>query len=247
MNKIASLVLAGSLLCINAYAKEAHGSAHWSYEGDTSPIHWGDLDPKYRMCKEGKNQSPIDLNRFVEAKLPKMKIHYAGHALNVINNGHTIKVNTDDLSKITVDGIDFILKQFHFHTPSENRIEGKSFPMEAHFVHLDKDGNIAVIAVMFEEGEKNKALEKILNENPKEVGKKIPLRESFNPGELFPNKLDYYRFNGSLTTPPCTEGVRWLVLKKTVKASKDQIEKMHSIMRNNNRPTQPLNAREVLK
>ncbi len=221
--------------------------SHWGYSGKDGPTHWGDVDPKFRMCKLGVNQSPVDMNRFIDAKLPKLTITYAGNAKDVVNNGHTIKVSTMGKNIVVVDGISFLLKQFHFHTPSENMIDGKQFPMEAHFVHQSEDGDYLVIALMFTEGEHNKALQKVLNDlNPK-VGYKKQLKEMFNPGELFPKKLDYYRYDGSFTTPPCTEGVRWIVLKIPVSASKEQLVKMNSIMGNNNRPIQPLKARVILK
>ncbi|BCD59699.1 MULTISPECIES: carbonic anhydrase [unclassified Nitratiruptor] len=226
---------------------EGHHANHWSYSGQEGPQHWGEIDPKFRMCALGVNQSPIDMNRFVDAKLPSLKITYAGIAKEVVYNGHTIKVTTLGKNEVVIDGKPFVLQQFHFHTPSENKINGKQFPMEAHFVHKSKDGEYLVIALMFKEGAKNSALQKILNDLQPEVGQKRMLKEMFNPGDFFPRKLDYYRYDGSFTTPPCTEGVRWIVLKRPVQASKEQIAKMHEIMHNNNRPVQPLKARVILK
>ena len=238
------LILSG-FLAISAIAASHH--AHWSYKGESGPLHWGELDKKFFMCEKGVNQSPVNLNRFVEANLQKPKIKYSGHAESVVNNGHTIKVKVQGIDWIEIDGKKFNLLQFHFHTPSENKIEGKSFPMEAHFVHKSNDGEYLVIALMFKEGNENKALQKVLNDLDPKVGDEKQLKEMFNPGEFFPKKLDYFRYDGSLTTPPCTEGVRWIVLKNSVEASKEQIEKMHKIMGNNNRPTQPLKARVILK
>jgi len=229
-----------------AVQKRLH-SAHWSYSGSSGPEFWGDLKDEYFMCKDGKNQSPIDLNRFVEANLPKLKITYAGNAVSIINNGHTIKVNTNKGNKIEIDGKTFVLKQFHFHTPSENKIDGIQYPMEAHFVHMDKDGNLAVIAIMYKEGRENRGLKKVLYQLPKEKGHVSLLAEMFNPGDLFPRKLDYYRYSGSLTTPPCSEGVRWIVIKTPAEASKEQLDIMRKVMGKNNRPIQPLNARIILK
>ncbi|NPA03629.1 MAG: carbonic anhydrase family protein [Epsilonproteobacteria bacterium] len=228
---------------------EGHHADHpsWGYAKENGPSKWGDLAFEFHICKEGVNQSPIDLNRFIEADLPDLKIIYAGNATTVANNGHTIKVEVMGKDEVVVDGIPFSLVQFHFHTPSENKIKGKQFPLEAHFVHESPQGEFLVIALMFEEGEPNKALQKVLNDLNSTVGSKNLLHEMFNPGEFFPKKLDYYRYSGSFTTPPCTEGVRWLVLKNSVEASKEQIEKMHKIMGDNNRPTQPLKARCVLK
>ncbi len=248
MKKTLSLIAAATF-AIAGVTGEAHHAEHphWGYNGAGAPDHWGDIDPKFRMCKLGVNQSPVDLNRFIDAKLPKLKIYYAGIAFDVINNGHTIKVNTQGRNEVIVDGKKFSLVQFHFHTPSENKINSKQFPMEAHFVHKSDDGEYLVIALMFEKGEENKALQKMLNDVSAKVGESKKLHEMFNPGELFPRKLDYYRFEGSFTTPPCTEGVRWIVLKNPVTASKEQIEKMHKVMGNNNRPVQPLKARVILR
>ncbi|BCD67513.1 carbonic anhydrase [Nitratiruptor sp. YY09-18] len=220
---------------------------HWSYKGSEGPIHWGEIDPKFRMCKLGVNQSPINMNRFIDAKLPDLQITYAGISKEVVNNGHTIKVTASGKNEVVVDGIPFELMQYHFHTPSENTLNGKHFPMEGHFVHKSKDGEYLVIALMFKEGKKNSALEKVLTYLDPKVGNKKNLKEMFNPGDFFPKKLDYYRYDGSFTTPPCTEGVRWIVLKNPVEASKEQIAKMHAMMGNNNRPTQPLHARVILK
>lgn len=229
-----------------AVQKRLHTS-HWGYSGDTGPKYWGDLKDEYFMCKEGKNQSPIDLKRFVDADLEKLNIRYAGNAVSIINNGHTIKVNTNQGNKLIIDGITFTLKQFHFHTPSEHTFDGKHYPMEAHFVHADEDGNLAVIALFFKEGKENRGLKKVLYQLPKVKGQVSLLAEMFNPGDLFPRKLDYYRFNGSLTTPPCSEGVRWIVIKTPAQASKEQIDTLRKIMGKNNRPVQPLNARVILE
>ena len=221
-------------------------SGHWSYEGNTGPKYWGNLDKKFIMCKIGKNQSPVDLNRFVKGKLENLTISYNGKAEEVINNGHTIKVKTEGKNFVIIDGIKFYLKQFHFHTPSENKINGVQYPMEAHFVHLDKNGNIAVLAVMFKEGNYNKTMQKIIKSMPKHPHNENEL-SYFNPKELLPVSKKYYRFNGSLTTPPCSEGVRWIVFKTPVEVSKTQIEEMHKVMGKNNRPVQPLNARFIVE
>ena len=238
------LFVAGALFGADVSHSHPH---HWSYSGDTGPAHWGELDPEFFMCKEGKNQSPVDMNRFVKTKLKKLKATYSGNARTVVNNGHTIKVETMGRNEVVVDGIPFNLLQFHFHTPSENTIEGKHYPMEAHFVHKSKDGEVLVVALMFEEGERNSALDKVVADLSSKIGESRPLKEMFNPGDLYPRKLKYYRYNGSFTTPPCTEGVRWIVLKKPVTASKEQLIKMNRLMGDNNRPTQPLNARLILK
>ena len=222
--------------------------AHWGYSGHEGPEHWGELDPEYSLCSEGKNQSPVNLTGMIESDLPPITINYKSGGNEILNNGHTIQVNHNPGSTITVDGNEFELKQFHFHAPSENTIEGHSYPMEAHFVHADKQGNLAVIAVMFKAGEKNAELEKAWAHMPENAGEKRALPKSVDAKILLPHDRDYYRFNGSLTTPPCSEGVWWLVMKYFHTASKKQIDKfVHTMHHPNNRPVQPANARAILK
>ena len=221
---------------------------HWGYSGHEGPEHWGELDPKYSVCSEGKNQSPVNLTGMIESNLSPITINYQSGGTEILNNGHTIQVNYKSGSTITVNGHEFELKQFHFHSPSENTIEGHSYPMEAHFVHADKEGNLAVIAVMFKTGEKNEELEKAWEHMPESAGEKNALPKSVDANILLPHNQDYYRFNGSLTTPPCSEGVLWLVMKYFDTASKEQIDKFaHTMHHQNNRPVQPVNARAILK
>jgi carbonic anhydrase len=166
----------------------------------------------------------------------------------VVNNGHTVKVVTAGKSYIEVDGKRFYLLQFHFHAPSEHTVNGKHYPFEAHFVHADQKGNLAVVAVLFKVGKKNPTLERILQYTPTEVGKKNYLTVKVNPALLLPQEKDYYYYSGSLTTPPCSEGVRWFVMKTPMEMSKEQLQKFEEIFGvPNNRPVQPLNARKVLR
>jgi len=226
--------------------KHAH-TVHWSYEGEGAPEHWAQIDKRYFMCKEGNNQSPINLTHFTESELPAIQFDYHLISTEILDNGHTEQVNVKKGSSITVDDIQFDLKQFHFHTPSENNINGNSFPLEAHFVHASKNGELAVVAVMFKEGKANAALTELWAQMPEKVGEHHTI-DAKHLDALLPKNRDYYRFNGSLTTPPCTEGVRWLVMKNSVTLSKAQIEKFAKIMHlHNNRPIQATNARMILK
>ena len=232
------LLLSGSALS---------AGVHWEYSGEAGPDNWAKLSPEYSACA-GKNQSPINLAGFIDAKLTPIVFNYRGGSAEILNNGHTVQINALPDSSISVDGIQFELKQFHFHAPSENLVNGKSFPLEAHLVHADKDGNLAVVAVMFTEGKAHKGLEKAWAQMPKTEGDKSGLTSAISPREILPPKRDYYRFNGSLNTPPCSEGVRWLVMKHPISASREQIEEFtHVIHHNNNRPVQAVNARPVLK
>jgi carbonic anhydrase len=239
-------IMAIGLLLISNAAFSSDGK-HWSYSGETGPDNWAKLSPEFSACM-GSNQSPINLAGFIDAKLAPIKFKYADTGLEIVNNGHTIQINSGVGSSISIDSIQFDLKQFHFHAPSENLIKGKSFPLEAHLVHSDKDGNLAVVAVMFKEGKANKVLAQAWTQMPQNADEKNLLSANLAPLGLLPSNRNYYRFNGSLTTPPCSEGVRWLVMKNAVTASKEQIDAFtHVIHHPNNRPVQPVKARPVLE
>ena len=226
----------------------AAGGTHWGYTGHEAPEHWGELNIEYSLCATGVNQSPVDLSGFTQAELKPLSIQYKAGGQEVVNNGHTIQVNYAPGSTLNVEGHVYELKQFHFHTPSENTIEGKFYPMEMHLVHVDKEGNIAVIGVMFFEGEMNNELAKAWSVMPKDHDKTATAASTIDANALLPKRHDYYRFNGSLTTPPCTEGVTWVVMKEPVTVSSAQVEAFAEVMHHpNNRPVQPLNARTVLK
>lgn len=250
LNHKLTVALATCLLSGAAFAAE-HGHdahPHWSYEGAGNPQHWAELEEGFKACGNGKNQSPVDLTGFVKSELPPIEFHYQASGDQVVNNGHTIQVNFPQGSSITVAGHTFALKQFHAHAPSENLINGKSFPLEAHFVHADGAGNLAVVAVMFEDGAANPELEKAWRAMPQHADEKAALKDKVLGTAIMPADKHYYRFNGSLTTPPCTEGVTWLVLKQPVTASHEQIAHFaHAMHHPNNRPVQPLHARVVLE
>ena len=247
MKKALFSVLATAALLTACASSPTSQHAHWGYVGEGAPENWAKLSSDYSTCN-GKNQSPINLTGFLKAEMKPLKPDYVAGGQEILNNGHTIQVNFTPGSQLVVDGTAFELKQFHLHAPSENQINGKSFPMENHLVHADKNGNLTVLAIMYEEGEESPALAKFWSQSPQKGGDKAALSASVNAASLLPAKLDYYRFNGSLTTPPCSEGVRWLVLKQPVTASKAQIEAFTALMGgSNNRPVQPVNARPVLQ
>ncbi|MCE7731164.1 carbonic anhydrase [Vibrio campbellii] len=217
-------------------------AANWGYEGEHGPANWGEFASE---CAKGQNQSPIDIQSTTEAKLDKLNFDYEGKVMSLLNNGHTLQTSLEGNNTLTVDGKEFTLKQFHFHTPSENHVDGKEYPLEAHFVHADKAGHLAVVAVFFKLGDANPDLAKLLANVPnkdQDVAIKVP----FDADALIPSDKEYYRFNGSLTTPPCSEGVRWLVIKETQTMSPEQVKAFAKAMGHNNRPIQPLNARMIL-
>lgn len=245
--KQTSVAILTTTLVFSAHVMAA-GKTHWAYSGHQGPEHWGELDKSYAICGTGKNQSPINLTNMVEGKLPVLTVDYKAGGAEVLNNGHTIQVNYASGSTMTVGDRSFELKQFHFHSPSENTIEGNSYPMEAHFVHADANGNLAVIAVMFKPGKYNAELGKAWAHMPESAGGKHALSSPVDANILLPHNHAYYRFNGSLTTPPCSEGVNWFIMKFFDTASQEQIDKFtHTMHHANNRPVQPINAREVIQ
>ena len=238
-----SLLVAALLLSPTAFA----ATTHWEYSGEAGPAKWASLTPEYGQCA-GSNQSPVNLTGMVEAKLAPLQFHYQTGGKTLVNNGHTIQVNYAPGSTLELDGMRFELKQFHFHAPSENLIEGKSYPLEGHLVHANDRGELAVVAVMFEPGRANAALSLAWQVLPAKAGESHGLKEPVSAEQLLPAKRDYYRFSGSLTTPPCSEGVRWLVMKEPVQVSQAQIDAFKAMMHHpNNRPVQPLHGRLVLQ
>lgn len=230
-----------ALLASAAMAADPH--PHWGYHGEDAPAHWAELNPDFETCAIGHMQSPIDIRHAHLAELPEIEFDYHAGPAESVNNGHTIQVNLPDSGGIDIGGAHYSLVQFHFHTPSEEKIDGESFPMEAHFVHKDAEGHLAVVAVMLKQGRKNAALEEIFDTLPAE-GDSHSL-QALNPAALLPAKHAYYAYAGSLTTPPCSEGVRWQVLKQPVEMSESQIEAFRKRYPMNARPVQPLNGREV--
>lgn len=227
---------------------DSDNNAHWGYSGQEGPEYWGSLSSQYSPCSDGVNQSPVNLTNFIDSELAALEMVYGTNANEVINNGHTIQVNYETGSTLSTNGLDYELIQFHFHSPSENHINGKSYPLEAHLVHAGSEGNLAVVAVMFEEGDENETLGKIWDVMPENAGGKNSMSAKVSVEGILPTNRDYYRFNGSLTTPPCSEGVLWLVMKQSLTVSSEQVELFSNTMHHpNNRPVQPINARTILE
>lgn len=225
----------------------AGANLDWGYSDQQAPAHWASLNTKYAACS-GVNQSPINIDQTVDAELPPLKFNYVTTAKSIINNARTVQINFNEGNFLSLDNKQFELKQFHLHSPSENTIHGKSYPMEMHLVHATKEGELTVVAVMFEEGKENKKLAQLWKELPKKAGDVTALKHQDIATAFLPENLTYYRFNGSLTTPPCSEGVRWIVLKDVQQASAKQIKAFTQLMEHpNNRPVQAQNARLVLE
>jgi carbonic anhydrase len=234
-------------LATPAHPQEQH-SGHWDYEaGEEGPRHWGDLEPDFAPCKNGHRQSPIDIRNPKKADLPPIEFNYKDSLLDIIDNGHTIMINYDAGSSIRVGGKQYTLKQFHFHRPSEEKINGKSYDMVVHLVHADQAGNTAVVSVLLEQGNDNSLIRELWKDLPKEKYKEEHDAVHISAADLLPADRGYYTFDGSLTTPPCTENVTWFVLKHPVTVSAAEIERFSKLYRHDARPTQPLYGRTVLE
>lgn len=244
------LVLAAG--AVIAEEKGGHGGGHgghdWGYEGALGPDHWGDLKPEFALCETGTAQSPIDVPSAgaTAADAPKLEFHYQPIALRVVNNGHTIQVNTGG-GYLSVNGERYDLAQFHFHTPSENKIDGKSFDGEMHLVHKNAAGKLAVVGVMLASGGENSALERMWKVAPAEEGPERSVNNVYvDPTAILPSTRSYFHWKGSLTTPPCTEGVEWFLMDKPLEISAATLGVMEKTMHGNARPPQPLGSRTVL-
>jgi len=243
------LLMLSMLFCANLSAATTPG-VHWGYQGKTGPNNWAKLSPAFATCGIGRNQSPIDiqLDHTKVAKLGPIQFHYRLTPLDLIDNGHTIQLNYKPGSKITVHGETYNLLQLHFHVPSENQIDGKSYAMEMHLVQKSDSGKLVVVAVLFKVGKYNSELAKLWKHLPSLNKKVINPKILINAINLIPKEhKDYYFWMGSLTTPPCSENVAWYLLQKPTELSRSQIRKFVAIIGHNDRPIQPLNGRVVEK
>ena len=254
------------MFCLNGQSKESpagqetsqHGDnkPHWGYGPNNGPASWGKMYRDWSLCAEGKAQSPIDLaGGAVQKNSEQMKLAFPPahlrivhqtHVLEAIDNGHTIQINYDQGETLTIGNKSYELRQYHFHSPSEHTVNGRHFPMEMHLVHVSKDGRLAVIGVLIEEGQHNAAFNAIWSNLPQKTGQEVHIENvQVNIDDMLPRNKRTYRYSGSLTTPPCSEDVRWFVYAEPIKLSGDQITAFRNIFHGNNRPTQPLNARTL--
>jgi carbonic anhydrase len=237
-----------SAACAAAFGSVHAATVHWCYEGECGPEHWGELDPSFAACRDGLKQTPINLYEMKEVSKPQLSISYKATPLTIKNNGHTIQVNYAEGSTLTVNGVTYRLLQFHFHTPSEHVKNGRTYPMEAHLVHINDNSELAVLGVFLKEGDYDNAfLKPIFDNMPKTEGEVEIAGKSVNVANLLPREHEYFNYSGSLTTPPCSEGVNWMVLDDAVSMSKRQIEQFKAIFEMNARPEQSLNGRTILK
>ena len=239
-SRYALLLIAGS--CIAAE------HAHWTYSGATGPSKWSTLEEDFGTCASGKAQSPIDIRHDAvhDARLAAIQFSYQPAALKIVDNGHTIQVDYPPGSFITVGDRRYQLVQFHFHHPSEEKIDGRGFDLVAHLVHKDAAGKLAVVAVLFTPGAANPLLDTLWSHAPADANhESAPDATRINAADLLPADRSYYSFTGSLTTPPCTEGVSWFVLRHPGSLSSPQVDAFAARYPMNARPVQPLNGRDI--
>jgi carbonic anhydrase len=235
----------------------APADPEWHYDGAAGPQRWGALSPKFTACGEGRAQSPVDIaapvagTEALEIKtnlLPgSLRIAHHEHVADGINNGHTIQINYEGADTLSIGGDNYALVQYHFHNQSEHTVQGRHYPMEMHLVHKAASGKLAVIGVFIEAGAHNAAFDPIWNNLPSKKGIETHYPHvSVDVDRLLPASRASYRYDGSLTTPPCSEGVRWIVMTTPIQLSADQIKAFTAVIHDNYRPTQPLNGRAVL-
>jgi len=225
----------------------AGSDVHWGYHGETGPEHWASLSPDYRLCRYGLNQSPLDIRKTIHADLGPIEIDYVTRVTSVINNGHTLQLNVEPGSFMRAEGDQFELVQIHFHSPSEHQFKGKRFPLEAHLVHQDEAGEVAVVGVMFRLGAEHRDLKAIGQQASTQIGKSVSVDFDLKELTLHKSHRGYFRYSGSLTTPPCSEGLRWFLLKQTSHISQQQVDNFVKLIGNDARGPQPQGARIVLE
>ena len=236
------------LVLASAARAADHGvgqAAHWSYSGENGPQNWARLKPEFAKCGEGARQSPINIRGGIKVDLEPIAFDYRPSTFTVIDNGHTVQVNVESGNVMSVMGRRFELLQFHFHRPAEERVDGKVYEMVAHLVHKDQDGRLGVIAVLMDRGKANPQIQTVWNSLPLERGEEIGGIARIDLAALLPANRTYYTYMGSLTTPPCTEDVLWMVLKEPSEVSADQIAIFSRLYSNNARPLQSMSGRLI--
>ena len=218
---------------------------HWSYEGDSGPANWSKINVDWAKCGNGSRQSPIDIRDGMKVELEQISFDYHPSSFNVVDNGHTVQVGVSGGNYITVQNRMFELQQFHFHRPSEERINGKAFEMVVHLVHRDAEGRLAVLALLLERGAPQATIQTVWNNLPLEKFETMQPTILLDPAEMLPARRDYYTYMGSMTEPPCSEGVLWMVMKQPVQASPAQMALFSRLYPLNARPIQPTNGRII--
>lgn len=224
---------------------QAAGAGQWEYSGERGPAHWGQMRPDYATCDLGRRQSPVDIVAPQKQKLPEIQFQYRTAPLRIVNDGRTARVRMANGSRIVLGQDSYPLQQFHFHVPGGDKVQGQEYDMAAHFVHKGA-GRLVVVVVLFRKGAENAALAQLWSKIPRRAdGERLFPDATVDATQLLPAARGYYAYEGSLTAPPCTEGVYWMVLKQPIELSADQLARFSKIFPNNTRPVQPLNGRVV--
>lgn len=240
--------LVGLLIGLSVAAGAQTTGAQWSYFGKTGPLNWGKLDPAYRSCSDGHEQSPVEIHgAHLNKNLPPIEFHYMASGVTLENTGNTVRVHVHPGSYIVYDGVRYDLQQFHFHHPSEEAIHGKLTDMVVHLVHQSADGKFAVVAVRFtiDRGDPNPLIAALWPSLPQKTGGQEKISDMINPGGFLPADRGYWTYTGSLTAPPCTEGVRWLIFEDVLSMSRAQLQAFTRIFPMNSRPLQDLHGRRI--
>lgn len=245
-------VFRGAILCVTSFlisallAVSAAGAAQWEYSGELGPSYWGRLRSDYALCDQGRRQSPIDIVETQKQNLPPIEFRYRAAPLRLVNDGHTVRVRIANGSHILLGRERYTLQQIHFHTPGGDKVRGEEFPLAAHFLHKNSAGRLAVVVVLFRQGAENKVLTSLWSRIPSRAAGEQTLADvAINVADLLPPAHGYYAYEGSLTSPPCTEGVNWMVLKQPLELSAEQLARYRQLFANNARPVQPLHGRVV--
>ncbi len=242
---IAKLLVVGTMLAaVPAAATAEEGHGHWAYEGGGGPAHWGEMSKDFAACN-GRRQSPVDLKGAIDGDNEDVSLAWTPFAPLVLNNGHTIQAKAADGNSTKFGDKTYVFKQMHFHHKSEHSIDGKLSPMEAHFVHEGPGGKLLVLGVLIDEGAANPEIAKLWEVAPAKTGE-ATAKSAVDFAKLVPASSDYYRYGGSLTTPPCSEIVEWVVFREPIAASKEQIDAFARLYPVNNRPVQALNDRSIV-
>ncbi|WP_018149847.1 carbonic anhydrase family protein [Leeia oryzae] len=225
---------------------DAHAGPHWSYAGESGPEYWAKLNPEWKLCANGRAQSPINLVGSFEHGAPPLQFAYKPGEISMVNNGHTVQANLKDAGGVDLYGKRYNLVQLHFHTPSEELVNGRAADMVVHMVHKSDDGKLLVVGVLLNKGKDNLVLKPVFDNLPKEEGSERPIASGkLDAGKLVAANAPYYHFEGSLTTPPCTEGVQWFVMKDAASVSPKQFAAFTALYPFNARPVQAVNGRKV--
>jgi carbonic anhydrase len=228
-----------------AAANKPKNGTHWSYEGEYGPANWSNINSSWAKCSTGNRQSPIDLRDGMKVDLEQIAFDYRPSSFSEIDNGHTIQVTVGGGNFLTVGNQTYELQQFHFHRPSEEKINGKGTEMVIHFVHRSYEGKLLVLAVLLERGRANPMIQTVWNHLPLEKQQTVSPAILLDPSEALPEKREYFTYMGSLTEPPCTEDVLWIVMKQPMQASPAQMALFSRLYPLNARPVQPSNGRMV--